>query len=490
MRAACAWLLACLCALADGHAAPLVRTAQGVVQGRVDQGVERFTGLPYAVAPARWSAPGPAPAWRGVRAPLAQSPRCPQSAAGLADGRESEDCLYLDLVRPAAQAPRARAVYVYVHGGGATQGGAADHDGGALAAEADIIVVSINYRLGALGFLNSALLEGEGGNYALQDVAAALRWVHASIGAFGGDPARITLGGESAGATVLCPLLGDPAIAAMLRAAIVSSDDCLRDTDTVETARARAADYVQRLGCRDAACLRGLPAAALVGGLFAAPTVGRQQPIRVPLLLGANRDEGRIAAREFFGFGLDQYLAWLERLVGPAHAARVERAYRHEGQGSGARFEHAYKASAVITDSGMRGFGGCSLLRLARAARVPVYLYQFEDGGAASGADGGFDVGAAHAAELPYLWPAGPFAGAAAQLAPPQQALARRMRADWGRFVRAGRPGWAAVQEGAAYLAYLPGSVGLRPLAAYRKAHRCALWDSIPAIMARGEARP
>jgi len=474
-----------LSARGAGGAAPPVRTAQGLVQGEVRDGVERFIGLPYATA-VRWEAPEPAPAWPGVRAPLAQSPRCPQSAAGLADGREREDCLFLDVYRPAGAA-KPRAVYVYVHGGGATNGGASDHDGAALAAQGDIVVVTVNYRLGALGFLNSALLNGEGGNFALRDVAAALRWVNASIAAFGGDPSQVTLGGESAGGTVICPLLTDPGVEKLVRAAIVSSDDCLRDTDIVAAARARAAAYVQRLGCLDAACLRALPAAALVGGLFAAPTVDERRPIRVPLLLGANRDEGRAAAPEFFGMGREGYLAWLARLVGADQAARVEQAYRGEGAGSGARFEVAYKAAAIITDSGMRGFGGCALPRLARLSTGPVYLYRFDDPAPPYGEGGGFAFGAAHGAELPYLWPAAAFAGAAARFTPAQRSLSGRMIADWGRFVRTGRPGWPALRDGGGFMAYDPAQVGERPLADYRQQHRCDLWDSLPAVMSRGD---
>lgn len=118
----------------------------------------------------------------------------------------------------------------------------------------------------------------------------------------------------------------------------------------------------------------------------------------------------------------------------------------------------------------------------------PVYLYRFDDRAAPWGDGGGFDFGAAHGADLPYLWPGGAFAAAAAGFTPPQRALSRRMIADWASFVRTGHPGWAALRDGATFMAYAPGAVGERPLAQYRAEHRCALWDGIPDIMSRGDA--
>jgi para-nitrobenzyl esterase len=499
---------------------PLVPWSSVAVSGLRGDGVDRFLGLRYGAAPtgaARWSlpaAPAPLPA-NSVHDGTVPAPRCPQSAAGLAARDESEDCLFLNVYRPSTPARAPRAVLVYVHGGGATSGSANDHDGSALAREGDIIVVTINYRLGALGFMNSALLAAEGadrqaGNYALHDIKLALEWVRDAIGRFGGDPARVTLAGESAGGTLVCPLLAWPQVQGLFRAAIISSDDCLHDVDRLPQARARAAALAARLDCADSACLRRRsPAALLAAGGFAAPSIAADGIVRdypaariasgqwhpIPLLIGANRDEGRIAARGFFKYTDSQYQAWLGGLLSPAAHATVARAYQDDH--ADAPLASAYRASAIITDSGMRGFGGCSVARLVQAAArvAPVYFYQFEDRGGAPADPSQFAFGAAHAAELAYLWPGAAFAQQRARLDPAQRRLAATMRAYWAAFVRDGRPtgaqlpAWPAMNgAGAQYLALDPARTRAEPLARYRQQHRCALWDSLPIIMERGEA--
>jgi para-nitrobenzyl esterase len=425
--------------------------------------------------------------------------------AGLAAGDEREDCLYLNVYRPAAVSARPRAVMVYVHGGGATNGSANEHDGSALAAQGDIIVVTVNYRLGALGFLQS-------GNYALEDVLQALRWVRLSIASLGGDPGRVTLAGESAGGTVICPLLAAPQAQGLFRAAMISSDDCLHDVDTPAEALQRAGALQQRLLCKDMDCVRAASAAQLVsagGGAapaisehgllrdYAAARIGRRQWLRVPLLIGANRDEGRIAGPGFLHYDQRRYLLWLAGLLPPHQAAQVAAAYRDDHAGD--PHEYAYKISAILTDSGMRGFGGCALPPLARAAAqdAPVYFYQFEDGGAPDGGSPGvFITGAAHAAELAYLWPdGGAFSRQSARMSPAQRRLSATMIAHWAAFVRdgnpdvPGQPDWPSLQRQDSYRAFRPeGSVQLS-LDGYAAQHRCALWRQLPVIMDRGEAR-
>ena len=467
--------------------------------------VERFAGLSYGVA-ARWQTPLAAAPWDGPRVFGTLPPRCPQTAAGLAAGTEREDCLYLNVYRPAAVAAQPRAVMVYVHGGGATNGSANDHDGSALAGQGDIIVVTINYRLGALGFL-------QGGNYALQDVLLALRWVQRSIASLGGDPQRVTLAGESAGGTVICPLLAAPQAKGLFRAAIISSDDCLHDVDTPAEARQRATSLQQRLRCDDLACLRLASAQQLVqagGGAapaiteqglipdYAAAQIGRRHWLHVPLLLGANRDEGRIAGSGFLHYDEPRYRQWLDNLLPPAEAEQVRIAYRGEHAGDPA--EYAYKISAILTDSGMRGFGGCGLLPLAYAAAqgAPVYFYQFEDSEAPEGGKPGvFHTGAAHAAELAYLWPdGGAFTRQSARFQPAQRRLSATMIADWAAFVRtgkpevAGQPAWPPLDQQHSYRAFRPDASVQLSLADYARQHRCELWRQLPVIMDRGDARP
>jgi para-nitrobenzyl esterase len=489
----------------DAFGETLVRLPDGLAQGLRAGQVEQFLGVPYGVA-ARWHTPLPAAAWDGRRDFRALPPRCPQTMAGLASGAEREDCLFLNVYRPASAPLQPLAVMVYVHGGGATNGSANDHDGAALAEQGGIIVVTINYRLGALGFL-------DGGNYALHDVLLALSWVQRSIGSLGGDPQRVTLAGESAGGTVICPLLAAPQAQGLFRAAIISSDDCLHDVDSAAEAQQRSAVLLERLHCGDMACLRRVSAAQLVeaGGTaapairknglvpdYAAAQIGRRQWLHVPLLLGANREEGRIAGPGFLHYDEARYRQWLDRLLSPPLAAQVGAAYR--GDHLGEPYEYAEKISAILTDSGMRGFGGCGLLPLAQAAAqdAPVYFYQFEDGDAPQGGQpGAFRSGAAHAAELSYLWPdGGAFVASSAQLGPAQRDLSVTMIAHWAAFVRSGKPdvpgqpAWPALDLQRSYRAFRSdGSVQLS-LDEYADQHRCALWQQLPVIMDRGEARP
>jgi para-nitrobenzyl esterase len=456
-------------------------------------------GVPYAAAPTgelRWRAPQPGPPWNGSSG---TPPRCPQSAAGLAAGTEREDCLYLNIHSP-AQGGKQRPVFVYVHGGGAVNGSANDHDGRALAQGGDMLVVTVNYRLGALGFMDSALFGPAGGNYGVLDVIAALQWVRQHIAGFGGDPGRVTLGGESAGGTVLCPLLTMPQAKGLFRAAIISSDDCLHDVDTPEAGRARAARLANSLSCSDAACLRQLTPARLVkAGGKANPSmepsyyaIARAQWHAVPLMIGANSEEGRIAGPGFMHYDATQYRAWLATLASKDNASAIEQQYRELGKGTAAPF--AEKISAIITDSGMRGFGGCTSLQLARnaARQAPVYYYQFEDSNAPTGQHNGFRLGAAHAAELAYLWPGAVFAQQAAALNQHQRVLSTAMIARWAAFVHHATPNaegldpWPSVASGA-YMAFDAPHSRARPLASFDLEHHCDFWRSQPIIMERGE---
>lgn len=480
-------------------AQPTATIEAGVLRGLVRDGVEQFLNVPYAappVGPLRWAAPQPPKAWKGERDKNIANVRCPQTATAVTPRCELEDCLVLNVYRPSTPARQPRAVFLYVHGGGATNGAGIDHDGAALAARGDIVVVTINYRLGALGFLNHPSL-GQG-NYALQDVEAALRWTARNIATFGGDPAKVTIGGESAGGTVLCPLLTSASAKGLFRAAIISSDDCLHDVDLPAASLARGEGVLARAGCADADCLRALPVGRIVEiGGFSAPVVeatafdriarGDWNP--VPMLIGANREEGRIAGPAYLGFDKAQYAAWLRKLVPEAFARRIEQGYPVERPG----LEAAYAVSAVMTDSGMRGFGGCTSLAVAEAMSkvAPVYYYQFEDPDPPFDVrDDGFRFGAAHSAELSYLWPGGVFAGRAARLTSDQRRLSDRMIAYWSAFVRDGDPGggWPRMTpEGGELLALRPGSRDVAMTSgAFARAHRCALWSEQPWIMGRG----
>lgn len=218
----------------DTEQAPRVAVETGVVQGERTGGVDVFRGVPYAAAPVgelRWRAPAPAPSWSGVRAAVEFAPACPQPPAPLFGdvGETSEDCLYLNIWRPAGvRAGDRLPVMVWLHGGAFVIGSGSlpIYDGAALVGER-LIVVSFNYRLGRLGFLAHPALSAErnglSGNYGLLDQIAALEWVQRNIAAFGGDPQNVTAFGESAGGLSILALMTSLRAQGLFAKAIVQS---------------------------------------------------------------------------------------------------------------------------------------------------------------------------------------------------------------------------------------------------------------------------
>lgn len=222
--------------VAASAGAAVVTTDHGRVSGVVAEGVESFKGIPFAAPPVgdlRWRPPADPKPWTDVRAGDAYGPACPQhmpAAWGLPDPKWSEDCLYLNVWRPESAKPGAKLpVMVWIYGGGFTIGNGASkiYDGTHLA-QNGVVVVNMNYRLGRLGwFAHPALTaEAKGGataDFGLMDQIAALKWVKANIAAFGGDPANVTIFGESAGAMSVNLLMVSPAARGLFAKAITES---------------------------------------------------------------------------------------------------------------------------------------------------------------------------------------------------------------------------------------------------------------------------
>jgi para-nitrobenzyl esterase len=209
---------------------PVAVTTSGPVRGRSEGKVSAFLGIPYAAPPTgarRWAAPEPAEPWSGIRDAAAFGPAAPQVDGPIGlwahgpSGRTDEDCLSLNVWTPAGQGAD-KPVMVWLHGGGWAAGlsGSSLYDGAALAAAADAVVVTVNYRLGSLGWLNHPSL---GANWGLLDMAAAFRWVRENASAFGGDPDAVTAWGQSAGAGSVLHLLASPLGEGLFSRAIVQS---------------------------------------------------------------------------------------------------------------------------------------------------------------------------------------------------------------------------------------------------------------------------
>lgn len=496
---------------------PVARTAEGTLRGTTTEGVDSFRGIPYAAPPVgalRWQPPQPVQGWSGVREAVSHGNRCPAQASTNGERTEDEDCLYLNVQRPANAGPGAHLpVMVWIHGGGLYNGSSNQHDGSLIVRETGAVVVTVNYRLGVLGLLAHPALTreagGESGNYALKDQQAALRWVQRTIAAFGGDPRRVTVAGESAGAHSVCAHLVVPGSRNLFSQAIMQSGMC-STPPPLEWAEASGTEIAEAVGCTDgataAACLRAVPAGTLLDtpsdDLFlvsGVPTMPKTLQVavddgefaRVPLLIGATRDEARTAARwmGLFGYTRDQYEEYVRREAGPrAEAVLAHYPWPAESD----TFTAAYLVGAINTDAGaIFGLGGCTNLALtdALAAGTETYAYEFDhrDGPGLEPDLAGYVWGAGHAAELAYLWPS---FDNGTPIAPRFDAGERRLSLEmvraWGAFIRDGTPRqigatpWPSFSETGTTMALRAGGASAPLTRAELSAeHQCELWSEL-----------
>ena len=484
----------------------LVQTASGAVRGAFADDHLLFAGLPYAappVGPLRWRPPQPPASWQGVRDAAKFGPRCTQDTSRDPDfGRPvSEDCLTLNVWMPNSAAREPLPVMVWIHGGAFISGSGDIYDSRWLVARGDIIVVTLNYRLGALGFLAHPALgtNDDVGNYGFADQQAALRWVHDNIAKFGGDPNKVTIAGESAGGMSVCDHLVAPGSAGLFRAAIVSSGPCEAQVDRAAAEKVSLA-YAAGVGCADPAaaadCLRALPADKLsepplyyrLGGdgltgpvsgtatlpVDATTAIAAGDAAKVPVVVGTNHDEYALfAAIQFLQTGkAPDYPQVLAGLFG-ADSSQVAQQYPVSQYGNSAL---AY--AAVVTD----GFFACAANRmeLALTRNGQVYGYEFNDRDAPAPAplrSVPFRVGAGHSLELRYLFDI----RGAPPLSATQQQLSDRMIDYWSGFVRTGVPH----ADGAPDWPPFSGTQGpwmslqtpeVRTFSDFADEHRCAFW--------------
>ncbi|WP_326834187.1 carboxylesterase family protein [Amycolatopsis rhabdoformis] len=483
-------LTASACAASDaaiGRVGAVVRTASGPVRGTVTPDHRLFQGIPYAAPPVgerRWQPPAPPAAWTAERDATAPAPRCPQDSAP----GTSEDCLYLNVWTPPVSTEK-RPVLVWIHGGAFLDGAGDRYDASRLAVRGDTVVVTINYRLGALGFLADPALGAQPGNYGFLDQQQALRWVRDDIAAFGGDPAAVTVAGESAGGMSVCDHLVAPGSRGLFRAAIVQSAPC-QEQASLAAAEKSSVDYSTAHGCPDrataAACLRALPVAKLqpgpmyrslagigLPGPATGGTVLPSDPVTgirhgsaapVPVLMGTTHDEFTYFLAQQITAGAkpvtpDTFTAALARYFPDAPAIAAE----YPPSAFGGNASRAY--AAAVTDSAF----ACVADTLARSL-PSVWRYDFTDATspALAGVQAPFPLGAAHSFELPYLFD---LDGHPAAFTAAQQSLADQMVDAWAAFVHgAPPPSWPA------------GSVvslaadGVHPDPGFAVDHHCTFW--------------
>jgi para-nitrobenzyl esterase len=497
-------LAASACASSDAAVGggSVVRTASGQVRGTVAGDYRLFQGIPYAAPPVgdrRWQPPAAPEPWLGELDATKPAPRCPQEKP--ADGAAtSENCLSLNVWTPktATRSP----VLVWIHGGAFVNGGGDRYDARDLATRGDEVVVTVNYRLGALGFLADPALapSGEAGNYGLQDQQQALRWVRDNIEAFGGDPGAVTIAGQSAGGMSVCDHLVAPGSRGLFRAAMIQSGPCQAQA-TLAAAVKSSVDYTGRHGCADrataAACLRALPVADLLDApqFFAVAGIGMPGPVvggsvlpvapldgfrrgaavPVPVVVGTTHDE--------FTYFLAEQVAATKKPVTPdGYVAALASVF-----GDGASVASHYPLAlfggdasrayaAAVTDSGF----SCAAqdMATALAARAPVWAYEFNDptSPAAATIHAPFPLGASHTFELPYLFrfegQSGQ-SGAVGPLTPAQQRLSDRMITQWTGFVRSGAPpDWPRFGAVETFR-----TDGVAVTKAFAADHRCVFWS-------------
>ena len=392
----------------QNHATRLVvATADGAVRGQAVAAGEEFLGIPYAAPPVgalRWQPPRPAAPWHGTRAATAYAPHCPQPSGSFGRASTSEDCLYLNVFTPARNKARNLPVMVWVHGGSLRTGESNDYNPAALVRDG-VVVVTINYRLGALGFLADAALAsrpgGPSGNYGLMDQQAALRWVQRNIRGFGGDPGDVTLFGESAGGLSTLAQLVSPGARGLFQRAIVESGTYELTQQPLAAAEAAGQAFAAKAGCastlsaRDmAACLRGLPISTIltdedpvgytpdVDGAVLTQSVktalARGQFNRLPVAIGTNHDEYRlfVAVIQFLGGRVTA--ANYQSMIASTLSVPAATAAKIAAQYPLSRYPSPPVAlGAVGTDA----IFACHALTAEQslARYVPTYAYEFND---------------------------------------------------------------------------------------------------------------
>ncbi|MFO0614850.1 MAG: carboxylesterase family protein [Polyangiaceae bacterium] len=527
VAAGAALLVACDDALPDdgaggsqGGSAPLtVKTDHGEVKGALEGATRQFLGIPFAappVGPLRWKPPADHAPWT---APLDASKTGPQCAqldplSGAFVDLSSEDCLTLNVWAPSRPKSEKLPVMVWIHGGGYVLGSGGDpaYDGHNLSEATGVIVVSINYRLGPFGFLSLPALRAEdasvpsSGNYGLQDQRAALAWVKANAAAFGGDPANITVFGESAGGASACQHLVAPRSKGLVARAIIESGPCDL-VSTKDAADTQGKTFTDALGCKQGddaavlACVRGKTTEELAialplskdfisaGGATWNPVVdGFELPDRpsallasgafekVPTILGYNSDEAAL----FFVLGNtkiadDAALAAFAETIAPGHGAEIASHYPSSAYGSAQD-----AAEAAVTDAGFL----CPTKRMAKAfakAGAPTFLYHF-----AYVPMGGFlgDIGSFHSGEIRYVL------GDPSQLLPlgltdDEKAFSSVIQGYWTRHAANGDPNGGAFAwpryDGASDQAIVLDAT-LSTESGHR-AEQCAFWDGLAVVI-------
>jgi para-nitrobenzyl esterase len=453
----------------------IVKTGSGKIEGKQEGASHAFLGIPYAAPPLgdlRWKPPVPAAKWKGVRQATEFGPRCMQSNVfgdmNFRDSGGSEDCLSLNVWTPANAASNKLPVMVWIYGGGFAAGGTSEpRQDGAVLAQQGVVVVSMNYRLGIFGFFVHPQLAAESGrnsagNYGLLDQVAALHWVQENIAEFGGDPANVTIFGESAGSFSVSALMASPLAKGLFQKAIGESGGAFfsggLSFDPLAIREEKDSKLASStLGLQTLAELRAVPAQKLLdaffkpgGGFDFGPDVDGyflpQSPPEifaahkqndVPLLAGWNHDEG--------SFMVAMQKPTVESLKATAQkdfgdkAAEFLRLYPAETDAQAARATEDYAGDRFIAWSAWRWIEA-----QLKTGKQPVYRYRFDL--SLPGDTGQPLLGAYHSSEIEYV-----FGQLDSKLhrewRPKDRQLSIEMQKYWANFARSGNPNGPGLPE-------------------------------------------
>jgi para-nitrobenzyl esterase len=492
----------------------VIATKQGAVSGTLNGTTRTFLGIPFAappVGPLRFHAPEAPAAWTSTLAATNFGPSCPQfDITGTTyDPTTSEDCLTVNVWTPSILGSP-RPVMVWIFGGGFILGAGSQsiYDGTNLSQAGDVVVVNFNYRLGPLGFLSLPSLDAEdpaspSGNYGIEDQRAALTWVQENIAAFGGDPGNVTLFGESAGGGSTAIHMVSPASAGLFQRAIIESGFSTIIVGEKAPAQAQGATFAETVGCADGdaatqrACLRavtperaitalplkqgvilgaGVTWGPIIDGVNLTDTVGpliaAGKGQKVPLIVGANSDEGTLFVALAGGVANEAaYAAALEGLLPAAQAEKVLAQYPVATYGTAAAAATHALDDVVLCDARRTA-------RLQEGTGAAVYYYEFTYP---------FpfiypNLGAFHSAELPFVW------GNEYEIFPLTTAelpLSAAMQGYWTRHAAAGDPNTGAPPGALAWPPYATATdenivlgVPLSTTTGLRKA-ACDFWDAL-----------
>jgi para-nitrobenzyl esterase len=489
---------------------PVAGTTNGAVRGLAIGGVKEFLGIPYAAPPVgvlRWQPPQPPASWSGVRDAMQFAPHCPQLATPFGQASTSENCLFINVFTPSHRRVGSHfPVMVWIHGGALVTGESNDYDPTALV-QHGVTVVTINYRLGALGFLAHPALadaNGQSGDYGLMDQQAALHWVQRNIASFGGNPDNVTIFGESAGGLSTLSQVASPQAMGLFDTAIVESGSY--NLTQVSLARAETAGeaFATEAGCasQTAACLRSLPVSTILANQNAAgytpninsevlpETLGTAFATgnfnRVPIINGTNRDEWRlfVALSELGGNPVTaaNYQSMISSTLGVPSAAAAVIAAEYPVT--------AFPSPSVALGAvGTDAIFACPALTIDQSVSqfVPTFAYEFNDENAPEPflPPVSFPYGAAHASEIQYLMGL-PAAAFPTQLSALQQQLATIMKVYWTNFASRGLPSsfgspfWPTFNNLTQTMQSL---VPPAPQAEtdFANTHKCAFWTALEA---------